>query len=76
MDGEGKSDDPANYSLLDGRNRLDAMELATSINNFWRARGRDPEADIEYEPCPDGSRRGCWGVTSTMVGGYPIKVYP
>jgi hypothetical protein len=40
MDGEGKSDDPANYSLLDGRNRLDAMELATSINNFWRARTR------------------------------------
>jgi hypothetical protein len=38
--------------------------------DFERARGRDPEAKIDYEPCPDGSHRGC------MIGGYPTKLYP
>ena len=76
LDDEGTSDDPACYRLLDGRNRLDAMELATSINNFWRARGRDPEAEIKYAPCPDRSRKGCWCVKTNMIGGYPRRRYP
>jgi hypothetical protein len=42
MDDEGKSDDPACYRLLDGRNRLDAMELVgIQFELKWgRARGR------------------------------------
>jgi hypothetical protein len=38
--GEGKTDDPANYSLLDGRNRLDAMELVgIQFELKWAASG-------------------------------------